>query len=208
MDTDARFFTLFDTQRSSLIDVYHPSCTFSYSANTSVPTRAKIQGFHSSLPNQRRLQWSTWLAGSRNLDRIGGSSDKPVTALRAGAEDTVKTIMNLPVTRHEVQDKAEKFCLDAWPVSMGEAMHLFITVHGEFVECKQRIRALIEPIHQPFVVAAPSEGICSFDRSFVVAPAPEGSRYVQMTFCCLEIPRSILGLLQGEIGRVGCYHPL
>jgi nuclear RNA export factor len=116
------------------MDVYHPACTFSYSANTAIPVRAKIQGHHTSLPNQRKMQWTDWLGGSRNLMRIGRILDKQVTTLHVGAENTVKALVTLPGTRHQVQGNAERFCLDAWPVSTSGGTNLFITVHGEFVE--------------------------------------------------------------------------
>jgi nuclear RNA export factor len=86
------------------------------------------------MPNQKKLQWSTWLGGSRNLDRMGGGVDKQVATLQVGVEDTIKAILKLPGTTHEVQSKGDRFCLDAWPVTTGESTNLFITIHGEFLE--------------------------------------------------------------------------
>jgi nuclear RNA export factor len=65
---------------------------------------------------------------------MGGGVDKMVKTLHVGAEESVKAIMELPSTRHEIEGNAEKFSLDAWPVGSGEAMTLFVTVHGQFVE--------------------------------------------------------------------------
>ncbi|KAI0072752.1 NTF2-like protein [Panus rudis PR-1116 ss-1] len=158
-----RFFPLFDIQRSALLDVYHPSATFSFSANTGIPARARIEGFHHSkeMPNQRKLEWSPWLTGglggSRNLTRMAGGVDKAAKTLHVGAEEVIKAMADLPSTRHEVTGAPEKFCIDAWPVQHGDTMNLFVTLHGQFTEL-------------------PSEGIRSFDRSFILAPAPEGSR--------------------------------
>ncbi|EIW83907.1 NTF2-like protein [Coniophora puteana RWD-64-598 SS2] len=154
-----RFFTMFDDTRATLIDAYHPSATFSFAVNTAIPSRARVQGFHKEMPNQRKLEWSTWLAGSRNLSRMGGGVGKLVKSLHLGSEEIIRTLSDLPKTKHEVTGAPEKFCVDAWPVGQGEHLKLFISVHGQFAE-------------------DPSQGIRSFDRSFVLAPAVPGSRYV------------------------------
>lgn len=161
-----RFFPSFDTQRAALLDAYHPQATFSFSANTAIPPRARIEGHHhrKDMPNQRKLEWSPWLSGghggSRNLSRLGGSVDRMTKTLHVGAEEVVKAMADLPRTKHDVTGAPEKFSIDAWPVPQGESMHLFVNVHGQFIEL-------------------PAEGIRSFDRSFVLAPAPEGSRAKQ-----------------------------
>ncbi|KAI0067186.1 NTF2-like protein [Artomyces pyxidatus] len=153
-----RFFQLFDTQRAALIDAYHESATFSFQANTSIPVRARIQGFQHSLPNQRNLEWSKWLgAGSRNLSRVAGAVDKMLKSMHVGREDAVKTMMSLPSTKHDIVGSPEKFLIDAWPITQGEKTTLFVSIHGQFTE-------------------EPAGGIRSFDRSFVLAPAMEGSR--------------------------------
>jgi len=134
--------------------------TFSFSVNTTIPARARIQGLHSLLPNQRKLDWSVWLnGGSRNLNRLGGGSgsDKAFHSLHLGSEDAIRAISALPKTKHEISGSTEKFCIDAWPVGQGEDLKLFISLHGQFIE-------------------EPSQGIRSFDRAFILAPAPPGSR--------------------------------
>ena len=60
--------------------------------------------------------------------------DKMVKTLHVGNEKSVKCILGLPGTKHEVEGHAEKFCLDAWPVGSGENMQLFVIVHGQFTE--------------------------------------------------------------------------
>lgn len=158
-----RFFPLYDNQRSALIDAYDPNATFSFSANTSIPTRARIEGFHHSkeMPNQRKLEWAPWLnggkGGSRNLSRMAGGGEKLVKTLHVGGEEAVKAMVELPSTKHDVSSAPEKFCVDAWPISHAGATALFMTLHGQFTEL-------------------PSEGIRSFDRSFILAPAADGSR--------------------------------
>ncbi|KIJ12778.1 hypothetical protein PAXINDRAFT_170982 [Paxillus involutus ATCC 200175] len=155
-----RYFPLFDDQRAALVDAYHPSATFSFSVNTTIPARARTQGLHTQLPNQRKLEWSVWLnGGSRNLNRLGGGggSDKAFKSLHLGSEAAMRAMSALPKTKHEISDSPEKFCIDAWPVGQGENLKLFISLHGQFTE-------------------EPSQGIRSFDRAFVLAPAPPGSR--------------------------------
>ncbi|KAJ7116498.1 hypothetical protein C8R44DRAFT_674886 [Mycena epipterygia] len=150
----SRFFPAFDTQRPSLADVYTPASTFSYSANTSIPIRARVEGVYTSreMPNQRKLEWTAWLGnGSRNLHRLSG--DRVISALHVGSQDIVQALVKLPLTKHDILGAPENFCVDAFLAGVG----LLVIVHGQFIE-------------------APSQGVRSFDRTFMLAPAPEGSR--------------------------------
>ncbi|KAG6916171.1 hypothetical protein DXG01_008144 [Tephrocybe rancida] len=152
------FFNAMDTQRSLLIDAYDPNATFSFSANTTIAARARVQGFHNSMPNQKKLSWADWLAGgSRNLLRVGTDFDRALSSLHIGAEEAVKALIALPATKHDITGPPEKFCLDSFPVVHGQGMGLLLTIHGQFTEVG-------------------TEGIRSFDRSFVLMPAAEGSR--------------------------------
>ncbi|CAE6470841.1 unnamed protein product, partial [Rhizoctonia solani] len=172
-----KYYELFDTNRTLLSPVYSPRATFSLSLNTSIPPRARIRGYHSHLPHQRELAWKTWMdIGSRNLMRVA-RLDKTATFLRSTAEDVIGALSALPGTRHDVtgtggatiedgmvigSPAAGKFVVDAFTclgVLPGEGdagIVLFINVHGEFAE-------------------QPSGGLRSFDRVFVVAPAPPDS---------------------------------
>lgn len=139
----ARFFPMYDGQRAALVDIYHPSATFSFSANTSIPPRARVEGFHYSkdMPNQRRLEWSPWLGGglggSRNLSKMKGGMERMAKTLHIGSEEAVKAMTALPATEHDVVGAPEKFCIDCWPVSSADgSMNLFLTIHGQFTECK------------------------------------------------------------------------
>ncbi|PPQ83094.1 hypothetical protein CVT25_003798 [Psilocybe cyanescens] len=154
------FFNAFDGQRESLINAYDPAATFSFSANTSIPARARLVGFHSSreMPNQRKLEWKTWLdGGSRNLNRIGGDPQKTLQNLHVGGEQIISVLRSLPSTAHDIGGPPEKFCIDAFPVMHGQSMGLLLTVHGQFTELG-------------------TGGIRSFDRTFMLVPATEGSR--------------------------------
>lgn len=140
----SRFFPLFDTQRSALLDAYSDSATFSFQANTSIPARARIQGFQYSkeMPHQRNLEWSTWLGaghgGSRNLSRIANAVEKMVKSMHVGREAVIGALEALPRTRHEMEGEGagERFCVDGWPVQQGEMACLFLSIHGQFVECE------------------------------------------------------------------------
>jgi nuclear RNA export factor len=46
----------------------------------------------------------------------------------------VSVIQTLPGTRHDISGPPEKFCLDAFPVPIGQGMGLLVTVHGQFTE--------------------------------------------------------------------------
>ena len=134
-----RFFPLFDNQRAALLDAYAPNATFSFSANTAIPPRARSQGVHVSkeFPNQRKLEWAPWLSGgnggSRNLGRMNGV-EKVTQSLHLGSQEAVKAMVNLPSTRHDVAGAPDKFSVDAFPVQHGEQTNLLVTVHGQFSE--------------------------------------------------------------------------
>lgn len=131
------FFPLFDTQRDMLSNVYNEFATFSFQANTSIPARAKIQGFQYSkeMPNQRHLDWSPWLgAGSRNLSRVAGAVDKVLKSIHVGRENVLSAMASLPTTKHDIVGAAEKFCIDSWPVTHEERTSLFLSIHGQLVE--------------------------------------------------------------------------
>lgn len=135
-----RFFPLFDNDRNALADVYAPAATFSYSAFTTIPPRARLQGFHTSkeMPHQRDLQWTNWLSNeagcSRNLSRMGAGLERVINSLHIGSTDIIKAMNALPKTTHNVASDEQRFCVDAWPVTQGDMMTLFVTVHGDFAE--------------------------------------------------------------------------
>lgn len=140
LDGVVRYFPMYDNQRAALVDAYHPGATFSFSANTAIPARARIEGFHHSkeMPNQRKLEWPPWLngglGGSRNLSRMGGGGEKLIKTLHVGPEAAIQAMVNLPSTRHDVAGSPEKFSVDAWPTPHGDSTALFMTLHGQFIE--------------------------------------------------------------------------
>ncbi|KAF7327415.1 hypothetical protein MKEN_00319300 [Mycena kentingensis (nom. inval.)] len=179
----SRFFPAFDEQRPSLVDVYTPASTFSFSANTTIPTRARLEGLQHNpqFPNQQKLTWKPWLEnGSRNLQRL--SNDKIAAALHVGGPDIVQALIKLPLTKHDILGAPENFCVDAFIAGSG----LLVVVHGQFLE-------------------APTQGVRSFDRTFMLAPAPEGSR-AKMTgwdVVILSDQWTIRGLSKSEAWKPG-----
>lgn len=152
-----------------------------------IPVRARIEGFHYSkeMPNQRKLDWIPWVnsdrhggAGSRNLARIGNAGQRMMDTLHVGPEAIIKAMVPLPRTKHDV-DSAEKFCVDAFPVAHGDGTALLVSVHGQFTECMSQVSRTTRCVRDGLLnlfCSDPAEGIRSFDRSFMVIPAPEGSR--------------------------------
>lgn len=152
-----RFFTLFDTDRNALAPLYGPASTFSVSANTSIPPRARKRGFQHSaeMPHQKELKWDGFRPQSRNLERMGTA--QAVQLLHTGPSEIGAAFAACPGTKHDIEH-APNLVVDAFPLvgvlHGGDA--LFINLHGQFAE-------------------SPTNGMRSFDRSFVLAVAAEGT---------------------------------
>jgi len=162
----AKFFPLFDADRTQLLPVYAPDATLSVSATTIIPPRARVANYHFDLPNQTKLVWSPYIdAPSRNLMRVG--NDKRIRSLvkadhhaqrPAGQMSSLERWLThtLPKSEHPLSDQ-DKWVFDA--IDMGEVHgigRVLLTVHGEFAEL-------------------PSKGLRSFSRTFILVPAPPGS---------------------------------
>ncbi|CCA67045.1 related to mRNA export factor mex67 [Serendipita indica DSM 11827] len=152
------FLDKFDNSRPSLHTVYTPQSTFSFSYDSTIPPQARQRGFMYKMPNQRKLDWKAWHgAGSRNLMKTHNSLQDARDKLYTGADDIVVGLSTLPTTKHIVTE-GEKFVLDVMQLDVGAGPQLLVTVHGEFVE-------------EPGTI----DGIRSFDRTLVLAPAPDNS---------------------------------
>ncbi|KAH7099602.1 NTF2-like protein [Auriculariales sp. MPI-PUGE-AT-0066] len=134
-----RFFDCFDNSRGALASIYAPDAVFSFSVNSGIPPRAKVQSWHRhpSMPNQRKLEWSKWFeAGSRNLTRI--SSDKAEEHLYTGTEAIGRGLAKIPGTKHDLSHP-EHFIVDVKPIPSGPGgMLLIAVVHGQFTEVKSQ----------------------------------------------------------------------
>mgnify|MGYP002713394476 FL=1 len=172
------FFSAYDQDRTRLAPVYSANARFTFSLNTSPPPRARAERLLHTMPHQKQLTFDKYVElGSRNLMRT--HSVKPLLrSMHHGSEAIVAFLRRLPVTAHPLHDSS-KFVVDAWLLpnvdvqAQTNAMErpdalLFINVHGEFTE-------------------APSQGIRSFDRVFMVAPAMPGSQARQLGWPCLIV---------------------
>lgn len=174
----SQFFSAYDQDRTRLGPVYSPNARFTYSINSSPPPRARAERLMHTMPHQKDLTFDKYIElGSRNLMRT--HNVKPLLrSMHYGGEAIVAFLQRLPRTMHPLHD-ASKFVVDAWllpnvdvkaqtsATERPDAL-LFITVHGEFCE-------------------APSQGTRSFDRVFVVAPAPPTSAAQQLGWPCVIV---------------------
>ncbi|MBW0558996.1 hypothetical protein O181_098711 [Austropuccinia psidii MF-1] len=158
-----QFFTAFDQNRDSLIDVYATKSSFSLSASPSVPLRAKMAGLtrnRPEMPAQSVPPWHDYIIISRNFAKLKGP--KLCDRLANGPAEIVKHIKSIPRTKHDLTVN-KKFIVDAWQMpglvsestSTGGAV-IYLTIHGEFQEL-------------------PSMTFRSFDRTFVLGSAGPAS---------------------------------
>ncbi|PWZ00567.1 NTF2-like protein [Testicularia cyperi] len=172
----SKFFSVYDTDRSGLSEVYAPLSQFSYCTNVVPPPRARAAGFLHTMPNQKDLNFDRYQdVGNRNLMRVNSPKIRQ-QYLHHGSGAIIACLKKLPGTSHPLND-ATKFVVDAWVLPNNvigarlrgeerpEAL-LYINVHGEYAE-------------------APSQGIRSFDRVFAVAPVVPGSAAANSGWPCV-----------------------
>ncbi|KAI8602660.1 hypothetical protein EDD21DRAFT_371221 [Dissophora ornata] len=158
------YLKLFDNNRSLLESAYDNSATFSFSTVTAPSLLQKNRGEHAD-------NWGAYIPMSRNLTRIK-DLDQRTKRMYYGSNDIIhQGLMKLPETKHDLSD-ASKFCIDAWQTGqLLPAVCIYINIHGEF-----------EEVHHG------SQGVLkSFDRSFIVAPAPPNSSAALNGWKCLII---------------------
>ncbi|CAD6921078.1 unnamed protein product [Tilletia laevis] len=192
----SKYFSLYDTSRPDLLPAYAQSARISVTTNFALPPRAKVEGWQHSkeMPNQKKLN-RDMLGGKQLVDRNLMRRGTKVPHLNTGHKDILDVLSRLPRTTHPLQD-ASKFVFDAWlvpnagvleavvgtshpaggsgsgssaPVSgLGEKPEalLWIQVHGQFAE-------------------APSDGVRSFDRLFLVAPVTPQSEAANAGWPCV-----------------------
>ncbi|KAF8935066.1 nuclear mRNA export, poly(A)+RNA binding protein [Haplosporangium bisporale] len=159
-----RYFKLFDTNRTLLEHMYDSSATFSVSTNVTISPAQRSKGRGGD-------NWSEYSESARNLSRLKDLSDR-TKRLHVGNQDIVKEgLLPLPETKHDLTD-ASKFSVDAWQTgSLLPAVCIYIMVHGEYEQAPVRGRGYTK----------------SFDRSFIIAPAPPNSSAAQHGWKCLII---------------------
>ncbi|KAF9093360.1 nuclear mRNA export, poly(A)+RNA binding protein [Mortierella sp. AD031] len=157
------YFNLYDTNRSALEAMYDSSATFSYMVDMTITNLQKAEG-------KRGDRWDDYADGSRNLSRVKDLSDR-TNRIHVGNAAIVKQgIMPLPKTKHHLDD-ASKICVDAWQTGgLLPAICIYILVHGEYEE-PNSTRGVVK----------------SFDRSFIIAPAPPNSQASLHGWKCIII---------------------
>lgn len=174
----SHFFAAYDEDRARLAPVYSANARFSYSINASPPPRARAERLVHTMPHQKDLTFDKYMdLGSRNILRTHNTKSL-MRSLHHGSDAIVAFLQRLPSTRHPLTD-ATRFVVDAWllpnvdvraQTSASERPDalLFISVHGEFTEL-------------------PSQGVRSFDRAFIVAPAAPLSGAAQQGWPCVIV---------------------
>ncbi|KAK3837420.1 MAG: hypothetical protein J3R72DRAFT_370980 [Linnemannia gamsii] len=165
------FFNLYDNNRSALEAMYDSSATFSYVADMTMSNLQRLKGL-------RGDRWDHYVEGSRSLSRVK-ELDERTSRIHVGNTAIVKQgILTLPQTKHHLDD-ASKVCVDAWQTGgLLPAICIYIMVHGEFEEAKASHNR------------APA--VKSFDRSFIIAPAPPNSQASLHGWKCIIISDQLI----------------
>ncbi|KAI7819597.1 hypothetical protein BC939DRAFT_459703 [Gamsiella multidivaricata] len=158
------YLKLFDNDRSRLVHVYDNNATFSYATMTLLSPLQKSRG--DSADN-----WAAYVPQSRNLTRIK-ELDQRTKRLLYGSKDIIEQgLKMLPETKHDISD-ASKFVIDAWQTGeLLPAPCIYINMHGEFEEVHHGRQGVLK----------------SFDRSFIIAAAPQESLAAQNGWKCIII---------------------
>ncbi|EJU05012.1 NTF2-like protein [Dacryopinax primogenitus] len=154
----SQFFAFYDNDRERLINAYHPSATFSFTALPSLPPRQIAiryqpeKGTAASPPLLRNMQTTI---RSRDL-RFATGAQQRAAGLHVGHVSILQLFNDLPPSQHPLQD-GSKFVFDATLLpDMGTGDMLEVSVHGEFTEPHTDV-------------------VFSFTRAFVFVTAPPGS---------------------------------
>lgn len=149
------FFPAYDTDRQSLLQQYYtPTTFFSLSVDTLTPhqpTHHRRGAFSGSNQPPSSSSLGNYIPQSRNLQRTQNLQAR-TTRLHHGREQIAQAFLNLPRTRHPIDDPAA-FVADGFQVQIGSSAGILVSVHGEFYE--QGNRAEIRR---------------SFDRTFLLGP--------------------------------------
>lgn len=146
------YLKLFDSNRSLLENVYDTNATFSFATMQLVSPLQKKKG-------EPADNWSAYHSQSRNLTRVK-DLDQRTRRLHYGSKDIIQHgLMKLPETKHDITE-ASKFCIDAWQTGgLLPAVCIYVSMHGAFEEVHHGRQGVPK----------------SFDRTFIIAPAPPNS---------------------------------
>lgn len=191
------YFKLWDSDRSALLILYTTGSQFSYLFDYShphlLPSGANNDSSFNRFRNNRvnnsdsSTDFGNYLLNSRNLCRISAARTR-TSRVALGPEQTAVFFAQLPKTRHDLIEKPQCYSMEAFPYpALGGLM---ITMHGSFEEVgdpdtlpsnsntglstSQRGRGNHSQ-NRPKKVPLLKK---SFDRTFVVVPAPDGSMLI------------------------------
>ncbi|KAI8998170.1 hypothetical protein BC832DRAFT_566370 [Gaertneriomyces semiglobifer] len=152
-----KFFSLFDSNRRTLYDLYDDQACFSLSVDTQTRGTPRANRYFDG--------WNTY---NHNLHK---STDvqKRVGTLQRGSEAIIRCFERLPRTKHPVDAPVteKKFLTEGYQTGAGGDAMLFVMVHGEFGEEISGGARGFGRSHSE---------LRSFDRTFIIVPAAPGSR--------------------------------
>ncbi|KAF8946396.1 nuclear mRNA export, poly(A)+RNA binding protein [Haplosporangium gracile] len=174
------YFGLFDSeQRVNLGYVYKPDAIFSCTVALPGESLARLQQQHSGQRNQtdatlQRSVWSEYLSRSRNFETIKEPSSRDSRLFIGNQAIILEALMKLPNTIHDLSDDS-KICVDAWQTGglFPAETCIFASVHGEYEEYRPG--------------PGPNPARKSFDRTFILAPAPVDSIAAQNGWKCVIV---------------------
>ncbi|WOO82011.1 mRNA export factor mex67 [Vanrija pseudolonga] len=164
------FFTLFDNNRTELVDIYHPEATLSIAANT-LPSRsaqaADVSKTRSSRPAPVSFEQWVNLPG-RNFFRTCTTIEQRTNTLKSpmDREALLTWWKKVPRTRHPITD-ASKWSFDSW----------------YFDDNNDRISAVIQGEFEEL----PSGTYRSFTRTFILGAPPAGSAAAAKQYPCIVL---------------------
>ncbi|KAG0046781.1 nuclear mRNA export, poly(A)+RNA binding protein [Gryganskiella cystojenkinii] len=224
------FFMIYDSNRGALEHMYDSSATFSYQIADIHPNMPKRRD-HTSRKSQ---DWDPYALKNRDLSETRDLIQRTAT-LHVGNEAIVRQgLLKLPSSAHDLSD-ASKICVDAWQTgSLLPTVCIYVMVHGEFEEPRapgamsssSRGRGRGGRNDGYGSRNGPSTIRRSFDRTFIIAPAPPGTFAATQGWKCiivsdqltvrnhngseawkpdvgLNVPSSITAAVSGSTGSLG-----
>ncbi|KAF9128474.1 nuclear mRNA export, poly(A)+RNA binding protein [Mortierella sp. GBA39] len=180
------YFRLFDSEeRVNLGYVYKPDAVFS--CTVALPEELSNRLLQQSSGGQRNqidttLQWSVWseyLSRSRNFETLKETSSRESRLFMGNEAIILQALIKFPKTVHDLSDDS-KICVDAWQTRglLPTETCIFASVHGEFEE------------YRPGPSSNPTRK--SFDRTFILTPAPADSFAAQNGWKCVIVSDQLM----------------
>lgn len=138
-----KYYTLFDTNRIGLLDLYDDNAVFSLSVNHNSPPWRKYY--------ERGDNMSNWKAFDRNFKTTTRQSNRDNLLIK-NKNAIIQTIAKLPSTKHPLEDDS-KFIIDSWQINISpQQVLIYLNISGEFKEVDIKLNK-------------------SFSRTFLIAPS-------------------------------------